>query len=271
MKENQAPGPIRFFILPMAVCLLLSNIAFAEETVNILPDDPLYAAKRHAETTELAASSDPLEKARIHTKHAKERLAEANITVSKGKPEFVEGLMGDYENSSRKAMANIKRAANQGRDVSEALNAVEGSAQKHTEVLTGLLGKVPEQATPSIERAIEVSKRGRNRALESLNKVQGGKLPISRPEGRTGKPEGIDRPEASGRPGGIERSKKRGGPEGIGRPGRPSKPSDAGELKGKGESEGLGKWIEHGRQGVIGGQGKGGRPSGAGRGGGRGR
>lgn len=253
MKNNQAVELIgSFVVVSVIVCLFLSSIAFAKEGPDVLPDDPLYPAKRHMETAALASGSDPLVKANLHTKHAKERLAEARATVSKGKPEFVEGLMGDYESSITEATKNIERAANQGRDVSEALKAVERATKKHNEVLTGLLDKVPEQAKPAIVHAIKVSKRGRNRALDALNKVQRGELPIGRPEGiggpgkanrprgedelreGIGKSKGIVKPKGLGRFGGIEGPGKYGKPKGIGGPGKANRSHGGGGPRSRG-------------------------------------
>jgi hypothetical protein len=194
-----------------AVFLILSTNAFSQEKSQALPDDPLYQAKREMETAELKARFDPLEKATLHTNYAKERLAEVKAMVSKGKPKFVEDLIKDYEKDVSGAMDEINKAQAQGRDVSEALYAVEKSTKKHTEVLTDLLGKVPEQAKPAITRAIETSKQGRNRALDVLNKIQRGELPIGKPE-KVGKPEGVGKPQGVGKPEGVRN------PEGVGKP-----------------------------------------------------
>ena len=212
MKKNQIAKLVGFFIVSAAVCLFLSANVFAQEEPEMLPDDPLYQAKRQMETARLKASFDPLEKATLHTKYAKERLAEVKAMISKGKPEFVGGLVKDYEKAIGGATDEINRAQAQGRDVSEALEAVERSTKKHTEVLTDLLDKVPEQAKPAIRHAIEVSKRGRNIALDTLGKIQRGEIPAGRPEG-IGRPEGLGRPERPSRPEGIGR------PGGLGRPG----------------------------------------------------
>ena len=207
--------------LSLIFSLLFVGAVFAHEEPEILPDDPLYQAKQQMETAQLNAGFDPLEKATLHTKHAKERLAEVKAMISKGKPEFVEGLVKDYEKAIGGAMDEINRAQVQGRDVSEALEAVERSTKKHTEVLTDLLDKVPEQAKPAIRHSIEVSKRGRNIALDTLRKIQRGEISAGRPEG-TGIPEGIGRPEGSERSERLERlerSERPSRPEGIGRPG----------------------------------------------------
>ncbi len=192
--------------------VFFTGAVLAQEELKLLPDDPLYQAKRQTETAKLNASIDPLEKATLHTGHARERLAEAQAMVSKGKHEFVGDLVRDYETSINGAMNEINRAQAQGRDVSKALSAVERSTTKHTEVLSNLLGKVPEEARPAIQRAIEVSQRGRNTALDRLERIQRGEIPA-------GKPEGIERPERPERPERMEKPGRPAIPGGIDTPG----------------------------------------------------
>ena len=54
--------------------------------------------------------------------------------------------------------------------------------------MTNLLDEVPKQAESAIRHAIKVSKRGRNTALDRLEKIKRGEIPRGRPEG-VGKPE----------------------------------------------------------------------------------
>lgn len=159
-------------ILSIFICCFFICTAFAQEVAESLPDDPIYLAKRHIETARLNAAVDPLEKADLHTEFAQRRLAEINSMVTRGKPEFVGDLVRDYENAMTGATDEINRARSQGKNVSEALRAVERSTSKHTEVLTNLLDKVPEDAKPAIRRSIAVSRQGRNTALDNLRKVQ---------------------------------------------------------------------------------------------------
>lgn len=216
-------------LLSVAICLFLASMALAQENPEILPDSPLYQAKRQMETAELNAGLDPLQKATLHTKYAEERLQEIKTMVSKGKPEFVEGLVSDYGVALNGAMDEIDGAQAQGRDVNDALNAVESSTKKHTEVLMGILEKVPEQARPAITRAMETSQQGRNRALDVLSKIQRGEIPLGKPED-------------AGKPAGVGSSEKRGSTEEFGKPesaGRPTgipsgRPSGTGGRGGRG-------------------------------------
>ena len=193
--------------------------ALSQEVSDALPDDPIYLAKRHIETAKLNAKVDPLEKAALHTEFATERLEEAKAMIAKGKPEFVEELTKDYEEAIGGATNEINRAQSQGRDVNNALEAVERSTKKHTEVLTGLLDKVPENAKSAIQHSIAVSERGRNTALESLGKRQRDEISA----GRTERPERFERLDGTGRSGDIDRrggfENSRGGISGGGRSG----------------------------------------------------
>lgn len=210
-------------MLSLMCCVLFFGTTSAQEELKSVPDDALYQAKRQMETARLNASFDPLERATLHTEYANERLAEVKAMVSKGKHEFAGDLLEDYEISVNGAMDEINRAQARGRDVSKALSAVDRSTTKHTEVLSDLLSKVPEEARPAIKHAIEVSQRGRNIALDRLERIQRGETPAGRPEGigRPERPEIPERMEKPGRPaipGGIDRPGGFGGPGG-GRPG----------------------------------------------------
>lgn len=60
-------------------------------------------------------------------------------------------------------------AAGEGAGREEALVTVEQATAKHLDVLTGLLSEVPEQARASLEKAIVMSRRGHDAALQALS------------------------------------------------------------------------------------------------------
>ena len=107
-----------------------------------------------------------------------------------------------------------------------AREAVDRGTQVHLRVLQDVLGKVPEQAKPAIEHALEVSKTGRERALGAVEGERGAEARPGPPSGtrigppsgvRPGPPAGIGGPPSGvpgGPPGGVP-----GGRPG-GRPGR---------------------------------------------------
>jgi len=95
----------------------------------------------------------------------------------KGKAGDAAGVQTALENYDRN-MAGINRAMNAGGfqgsegQREEAFDRVEKATRKHGEVLANLEGKVPEQARPAIQRAMEASQKGRTTALSNLQQVR---------------------------------------------------------------------------------------------------
>lgn len=117
-------------------------------------------------------------------------------------------------------ISSVGRAIEQGAvDESEAvsvLDRVSRNTRRHISVLEGLLGKVPEQARPAIDRALRVSQRGHQAATEALRRTPAAGVRTGRP-GAAGSPTGV-----GGRPGGAgPASGKRGGRPGGKRGGPP--------------------------------------------------
>jgi hypothetical protein len=155
-------------LLVYGTMILSFTVTAQQEWRRALPGEPLYEAKQRIETAELNAAVDPLERAEVHTRHADRRMEEIQSLSEQGRPEHIDDLGNRYANSMNNASTEIDRARNQGRDVNQALANVERSTAKHTEVLTGVHGRVPEQARPAIERAIDASRRGRESAQRQL-------------------------------------------------------------------------------------------------------
>ncbi len=87
------------------------------------------------------------------------------------------------------------------------LDRVDSSTGRHLGTLEDLLGQVPEQARPAIERAIAASQRGRIAAREALSRtpgagIQGGQAGATgRSSGVGGRPDGVGSGPPSNRPG----------------------------------------------------------------------
>lgn len=184
----------------------------------------------------LMAQTGGLEEAR----RAVEETASHNVSVLRGlmdqvPPEAKSSLdqaIAASEAGRAKALADLDRAERglipPDRGIVTALEAVDQGTQRHLDELRGLLDKVPEQAKPAIQRALEVSRTGRETALGRLRAIREGRAvegvgpgAIGRPEG-LGPPAGIGRPETSppGPPAGLERP---GGPPGGFRPSGPGR------------------------------------------------
>jgi len=134
------------------------------------------------EAVELSQTDDPLQKAALHRKHAEKRMVEIQAMPRKGKPEFAETLASDYESSIDEARKEVDKAKTQGKNTDRESTALEQSTSRHTQVLTALLSKVPEQARKGITRALEASQRGKHRELGAIKQTQTGKPDVSRQE-----------------------------------------------------------------------------------------
>jgi len=148
--------------------------AFERElpAAGITPDSWMYGFKRFFESIDLFFTFDDVAKAEKHLKYAELRLAEAKEMVEKGKPEFVDDLIEEYEDSLEKANEISKIAQQLGKNVTKVAELVAIATSIHMDVLENVLEKVPEQAKPSIQRAIISSKRGNEEALNVLEKAQ---------------------------------------------------------------------------------------------------
>lgn len=166
------------------------------------PDDPDYIANVIEEAFQVGRVQDPAERILLLQQMLERRIDEIEAMVTENKPEYIPGLARAYEVILKNIEDTTEQAIGDGRDVSDALEAVERATKKHTEVLTNLLDKVPEQAKSAIEHAIEVSERGRNTALDRLRKIQKDEVPRGRPEGveKPGKPEGVGKSKETDRP-----------------------------------------------------------------------
>ncbi|MBW2979756.1 S8 family serine peptidase [Candidatus Woesearchaeota archaeon] len=140
--------------------------------VGITPDSWMYGFKRFFEGIDLFFTFDDVAKAEKHLKYAELRLAEAKEMAEKGKPEFVDDLIEEYEDNLEKANEISKIAQQLGKNVTKVTELVAVATSIHVDVLENVLEKVPEQAKSSIQRAITSSKRGNEEALKVLEKAQ---------------------------------------------------------------------------------------------------
>jgi len=141
-------------------------------SAGLTPDSWLYGFKRFFEGVDLFFTFDDVAKAEKYAKHAELRLAEAKEMAERGKLEFVDDLIEDYENDLERSNEIAEVAQQVGKDVTRVTELVAIATSIHLDVLEEVLQKVPEQAKPSIQKAIDASKRGNEEALNVLEKAQ---------------------------------------------------------------------------------------------------
>ncbi len=182
----------RVIICCLFVVGVTGTAAWSDPAV-VGPDDPDYIANVIEEALQVGGVQDPAERILLLQQMLERRMDEIEVVVAENKPEHIPGLVRAYETILTNIEDTAEQATDEGRDVSEALDAVERSTKKHTEVLAALLEKIPDQARSAIEHAIEVSKRGRNTALDRLRKIQEGDVPIGPPDD-AGPPDDKEKP-----------------------------------------------------------------------------
>lgn len=95
-------------IFVFLVILLLANKVYAQEPdAGVTPDSPLWGLDKSLEQIELLLASGEVEKAKIHLKHANERLLEVKIMIEQNKLDDAEKAKEDHKEKIEKAKQEI--------------------------------------------------------------------------------------------------------------------------------------------------------------------
>ncbi|MBI2971502.1 MAG: hypothetical protein HYY37_03765 [Candidatus Aenigmarchaeota archaeon] len=122
----------------------------------MLPDHPLYVFKQVKERFDLFLAFDKDAKAKLHLTFAQKRLSEARELVARNKTRVAEASLAAYkEELSQFSGAASSSLAAEGRMVLE----------KSAIVISSLIEKAPEQATPALQAVL-------NASLEEKEKIQ---------------------------------------------------------------------------------------------------
>ena len=147
----------------------------------IMPDDPLYVLKTWYEEALLFISFGDSKKAERYSKLAEERLKEAEQMIKEGKEELAEKALAQYEIYLNKALGKAEELKKQAVEsakqkakekANQALQKVSESTLKNQEVLLRIYQLVPDQAKEAIEKVIELTKTGYERAVEAVSGIK---------------------------------------------------------------------------------------------------
>jgi hypothetical protein len=148
-----------------------------------------------------------LKKVKQQLKQNKQYLEEAQKRGKAGDAAGMETALTNYDRSMEGLNTALSKGQFQGSpsQQEDAYNRVQTATSKHTQVLQNLLksGKIPQQAVPHIQHAIDVSQMGQQTALSHLSQLhaQQGMGQANRPD--FGQSQGMGRPEGVGQPGGV--------------------------------------------------------------------
>ncbi|MDI6640357.1 MAG: DUF5667 domain-containing protein, partial [Methanocellales archaeon] len=160
----------------MAIMLVMTfmptSVAQAElPDPGTTPDSWLYGLDRAFESLQKAITRAPEARAKLALQLAQERLVEAREMAERGKPDLANEMAEDYEEELNQAMEHGEKIAELAKR-GEVQELVARATSIHIDVLEGVLEKVPEQARPAIQRAINASKGGREISLDSLGEIK---------------------------------------------------------------------------------------------------
>ncbi len=153
--------------------------------INILPNSPLYVVKIWYEKILVFISFGDAKKAERYSKLAEEKLNEAQKMAERGKDDLTKKLLSEYEKYfnlamektkiiQQKALESAKQKARE--KLNQTIENVSESTLKNQETLLKVYELVPAPAKEVIERIIQVTKTGYERASEAVSGVKKGEL-----------------------------------------------------------------------------------------------
>jgi len=147
----------------------------------IMPDSPFYKIKIWYEKVITFLSFGDTKKAERYAELAERRLYEAEKMAEKGKEKLTQKLLNEYEKYLDKALEKadelkqqaVEGAKQKARDkANQTLQKVSESTLKNQDILLRVYQLVPDQAKEAIERVMELTKAGYERAAEAVSGIK---------------------------------------------------------------------------------------------------
>jgi hypothetical protein len=129
-----------------------------------------YGLTRAWERVQLAFTFKENNKAELHLRFAERRLSEA-IEIIEEDEERAKELLEEYERNLERGNEISGLAQQIGKNVSRVMELIATATIIHEEVLRDVLERVPEEAKPAIERAINNSRTGNENALRAMQEI----------------------------------------------------------------------------------------------------
>lgn len=137
-----------------------------------LPGSPLYGVKRATEQVQLFLAPEGTRRAELHIKLAQRRLEEVQALVE-SKDQVDEEALTAIAEETELALKETEKAPAQ--DKQTLLDKLVSLTERQQAVLKRVQAKAPKAAQKGLNRALEASQRGHERAREALKKEKPGR------------------------------------------------------------------------------------------------
>lgn len=167
MQKNLTVAIALFLLLYAPILAHAQN----ESSLGIPPDSPFYFMQKTGERFKLIFTFDSLEKAKYQLQLIERRAEEIKYLAERGRltVEKAIELQKKIEALINNARERLDQAIAGGRDARELIEKMQTILERQQKVLENVSLKVPDEAKAVIQKALEVSRRGRERVMELLN------------------------------------------------------------------------------------------------------
>ncbi len=165
----------------LAITLIISILTgggVVTASAEALPGDALYPVKVSLEAAQLMLTFDEGNQVQLRLQFAERRLGEMQALAEQGRYDEIPQALAGFGTQVTEALRGWLRAVEAGEGAEVMAEKLEQAFSHHDEVLNELLGQVPEQAQPAIQRAIQVSQTGD----QIVRQVMEGTKPAPMPE-----------------------------------------------------------------------------------------
>lgn len=125
----------------------------------------------HEKSLERIGNIDPIEAAKLQLNFSTRILEKIKAEIGRGEVEKAKKLAEEYRAKINKSLEIVEKVKEAKLNITEISEKVIEVTSQHLKVLRDVLDRVPEEAKLAIERAMNVSARGQEKALEALGAI----------------------------------------------------------------------------------------------------
>jgi hypothetical protein len=165
-------GTVAATLIVVLALVLAGGGGIVYASTDSLPGSPLYSVKRATEQVQLFLAPTGTKRAVLHIEFAQRRLEEVQA-LAEIKGQVDEEALAAIAEETELALEEAEKAPAQ--DKPALLDKLVSLTERQQAVLERVWDKVPEATQKGLNRALEVSQRGHERASEALEKEKPGR------------------------------------------------------------------------------------------------